>query len=156
MTKKQTIQMLESIEERCADFPYMTAQDWVTIAAAKRHLNECIYKEMMEEAEREEPVSKDLEEEINKFVDIPENQGNPDLKEELSKCAHHFAQWQKQQDEEDISDMLVVTYLRGGNEGKKIMVDKACEVIKKMAEDFIDMEYDQIAFVESFRKAIEE
>lgn len=97
MTKEQTIQMLESIEERCADFPYMTSQDWVTIAAAKRHLNECIYKEMMEEEKREELKNKDLEEEINKFVDIPENQGNPDLKEELSKCAHHFAQWQKQQ-----------------------------------------------------------
>lgn len=38
MTKKETIQVLQSIEDRAVDFPYMTACDWVAIAAAKRHL----------------------------------------------------------------------------------------------------------------------
>lgn len=38
MTKKETIQTLQSIEDRAVDFPYMTACDWVAIAAAKRHL----------------------------------------------------------------------------------------------------------------------
>ena len=114
----------------------------------------------------EEPVSKDLEEEINKFVDIPENQGNPDLKEELSKCAHHFAQWQEQQDEKDTSDVLTVVYLRGADEGKKIMVDKACEwleenLINYWGQLFANY-YGQInandteQFIKNFRKAMEE
>ena len=38
MTKKETIQVLQSIEDRAVDFPNMTACDWVAIAAAKRHL----------------------------------------------------------------------------------------------------------------------
>ena len=42
-----------------------------------------------------EPVSEDLEKEIDKYVNTPENQGNPELKEELSECALYFANWQK-------------------------------------------------------------
>lgn len=112
----------------------------------------------------EEPVSKDLEEEINKFVDIPENQGNPDLKEELSKCAHHFAQWQEQQDEKDTSDMLTVVYLRGADEGKRVMVDKACEWLDGVIWDYIDLSnvpvntyinIDGNKFLQDFRKAME-
>lgn len=38
MTKQETIRVLQSIEDRAVDFPYMTACDWVAIAAAKRHL----------------------------------------------------------------------------------------------------------------------
>lgn len=39
MTPEEIIQGLESIESRAIDFPYMTASDWVTIAAAKRQLS---------------------------------------------------------------------------------------------------------------------
>lgn len=39
MTNNEIIAQLESIESRAIDFPYMTASDWVTIAAAKRKLN---------------------------------------------------------------------------------------------------------------------
>lgn len=39
MTNKEVIQGLEDIESRIADFPYMTASDWVTISSAKRKLN---------------------------------------------------------------------------------------------------------------------
>ncbi len=39
MKKEEIIQGLENIESRAIDFPYMTASDWVTIAAAKRKLN---------------------------------------------------------------------------------------------------------------------
>lgn len=39
MTREEIINGLESIESRATDFPYMTAFDWVTIAAAKRKLN---------------------------------------------------------------------------------------------------------------------
>lgn len=42
MTKEETIQVLQSIEDRAVDFPYMTACDWVAIAAAKRHLENLI------------------------------------------------------------------------------------------------------------------
>jgi len=40
MAKQETIQVLQTIEDRAVDFPYMTACDWVAIAAAKRHLQE--------------------------------------------------------------------------------------------------------------------
>lgn len=39
MTKEETIKVLQSIEDRAVDFPYMTACDWVAIASAKRKLN---------------------------------------------------------------------------------------------------------------------
>lgn len=39
MEREEIIQGLESIESRAIDFPYMSAPDWVTIAAAKRKLN---------------------------------------------------------------------------------------------------------------------
>ena len=42
MTREETIQGLENIESRAIDFPYMTASDWVAIAAAKRHLTNSI------------------------------------------------------------------------------------------------------------------
>lgn len=42
MTKEETIRVLQSIEDRAVDFPYMTACDWVAIAAAKRHLKDSL------------------------------------------------------------------------------------------------------------------
>ena len=51
---------------------------------------------------QEEPVSEELEQEIDKYVNIPDNQGLPDLRRELSDCARHFANWQKEQDKETI------------------------------------------------------
>lgn len=39
MTREETINALQNIEDRAVDFPYMTASDWVAIAAAKRHLS---------------------------------------------------------------------------------------------------------------------
>ena len=45
MTKEETIEILHSIEDRAADFPNMTACDWVAIAAAKRHLRNSINME---------------------------------------------------------------------------------------------------------------
>ena len=58
MTEKETIQVLQSIEDRAVDFPYMTACDWVAIAAAKRHLENSLKVKEVEEQ------SNDLEEEI--------------------------------------------------------------------------------------------
>jgi len=42
MTKQETIQVLQSIEDRAINFPNMTECDWVAIAAAKRHLENSI------------------------------------------------------------------------------------------------------------------
>ncbi len=42
MTETETIQVLQSIEDRAVDFPYMTAEDWVAIASAKRHLRKML------------------------------------------------------------------------------------------------------------------
>ena len=65
MTKKETIQVLQrlqSIEDRAVDFPYMTACDWVAIAAAKRHLENSLEVKEVEES------SKDLEDEATKYA----------------------------------------------------------------------------------------
>ena len=51
MTKKETIQMLQSIEDRAIDFPYMTTCDWVAIAAAKRHLENSLKVKEVENTE---------------------------------------------------------------------------------------------------------
>ena len=56
MTKEETIRVLQSIEDRAVDFPYMTACDWVAIAAAKRHLKDSL-----------EVGGVDLEEEIKSY-----------------------------------------------------------------------------------------
>lgn len=48
MTREETIKILHSIEDRAADFPNMTACDWVAIAAAKRHLKNSIDAKDME------------------------------------------------------------------------------------------------------------
>lgn len=39
MKKEEIIEGLQNIESRAIDFPYMTASDWVVIAAAKRKLD---------------------------------------------------------------------------------------------------------------------
>lgn len=55
MTKQETIQVLQSIEDRAVKFPNMTACDWVAIAAAKRHLeNSLEVKEVNLEKELDE------------------------------------------------------------------------------------------------------
>lgn len=53
MTKKETIQILQSIEDRAAEFPNMTACDWVAIAAAKRHLSDDNLEKELEKEDKE-------------------------------------------------------------------------------------------------------
>lgn len=61
MTKQETIQILQSIEDRAVKFPNMTECDWVAIASAKRHLTDSL-----EVKEVGEP-SKDLEEAASRY-----------------------------------------------------------------------------------------
>lgn len=58
MTKEETIKVLQSIEDRAVDFPYMTACDWVAIAAAKRHLSDDKIEEVDLEDEFDEYLEK--------------------------------------------------------------------------------------------------
>lgn len=53
MTKEETIQILQSIEDRAAEFPNMTACDWVAIAAAKRHLSDDNLEKELEKEDKE-------------------------------------------------------------------------------------------------------
>jgi hypothetical protein len=89
MTKKETIQILQSIEDRAINFPNMTECDWVAIAAAKRHLIE-------------EPVNKDLEEACNQLLEAARTSkcetGNPFFSDGDYKLGFKDgARWQKQQ-----------------------------------------------------------
>ena len=58
MTKEETIKVLQSIEDRAADFPNMNACDWVAIAAAKRHLSDDKIKDVDLEDEFDEYLEK--------------------------------------------------------------------------------------------------
>ena len=99
MTKKETIQVLQSIEDRAVDFPYMTACDWVAIAAAKRHL-----ENSLKVKEVEEP-SKNLEEAASQYsFNIPSaifNDLTPVLqniwKREIEWAFIAGAKWYKEQ-----------------------------------------------------------
>ena len=81
MTKQETIQVLQSIEDRAIDFPYMTACDWVAIAAAKRHL-------------QEEPVSEDLEEFALQYAG--HHAPYDDCMQEVEDAVKAGAKWQKE------------------------------------------------------------
>lgn len=70
MTKDETIQILQSIEDRAVDFPYMTACDWVAIAAAKRHLTNSIEV-------KEVDLDKEIQEVQRKYRTIEEYEGYP-------------------------------------------------------------------------------
>ena len=99
MTKKETIQVLQSIEDRAIDFPYMTTCDWVAIAAAKRHL-----ENSLKVKEVEEP-SKNLEEAASQYsFNIPSaifNDLTPVLqniwKREIELAFIAGAKWYKEQ-----------------------------------------------------------
>lgn len=89
MTKQETIQVLQSIEDRAIEFPNMTECDWVAIAAAKRHLTE-------------EPVSNDLEAAAKNvgqkyFPDEYNIWARPNYEAVKAECAFKDgAKWQKE------------------------------------------------------------
>lgn len=99
MTKQETIQVLQSIEDRAIDFPNMTECDWVAIAAAKRHL-------------QEEPVSEELENQSKKYSDswycssLKELNGTGYGCIGVQEAFMAGANLQKQQDKQPINDDL--------------------------------------------------
>ena len=76
MTKQETIQVLQSIEDRAVKFPNMTDCDWVAIAAAKRHLENSL-----------EVKEVDLEKEIDNWYNTV---GIPVGIYALKETAKHF------------------------------------------------------------------
>ena len=83
MTKEKTIKVLQNIEDRAVDFPYMTACDWVAIAAAKRHL-------------QEEPVSEDLERAAKRYGTEGDEISGLYIIDEEVEGFKAGAQWQKE------------------------------------------------------------
>ena len=101
----------------------------------------------------EEPVSDDLEEEIKRYVYDPYFDLNGVAVkgatsyltvEDVADIARHFANWQKQIDLNDTldSDAFFVAYMRGAEEGKKMMkqqiINKACKFLKSYRHDIGD------------------
>ena len=91
MTEKETIQVLQSIEDRAVDFPYMTACDWVAIAAAKRHL-----ENSLKVKEVEEP-SKDLEEAAKFYAATHTEFFDSEGKPHVTPAFIAGAKWQEEQ-----------------------------------------------------------
>ena len=69
MTKEETIKVLQSIEDRAVDFPYMTACDWVAIAAAKRHLENSLEVKEVNIADMADDYYYALREEASDWMD---------------------------------------------------------------------------------------
>ena len=69
MTKEETIKVLQSIEDRAVDFPYMTACDWVAIAAAKRHLENSLEVKEVDIADMADEYYYALREEAADWMD---------------------------------------------------------------------------------------
>ena len=81
----------------------------------------------------EEPISEELEQEIDKYVNIPDNQGLPDLRRELSDCARHFANWQKEQDKETIELAEDHAMFAGMVKGTEHTIGKVRSILNKVA-----------------------
>ena len=79
MTKQETMQVLQSIEDRAVDFPNMTECDWVAIAAAKRHLENSI-----------EVKEVDINKEISQFIDANFEKATIGHKLSLRRTAKYF------------------------------------------------------------------
>jgi len=108
MTKNETIQVLQSIEDRAVDFPHMTACDWVAIAAAKRHLTN---SNEVEETQ-EEPVSKSLEEAAKDYSSNL-NSIYGSIGEQTRNAFKAGAKWQKEQLMKEAIDAMV--HIDAGN-----------------------------------------
>ena len=105
MTKQETIQVLQSIEDRAIDFPNMTECDWVAIAAAKRHLTEEPVSEELEEAAKHYLYSNILYDDV--YV------GNPTDKD----CIEMFkagAEWQFERVNEALLSEVLSCFMHGG------------------------------------------
>lgn len=81
MTKQETIQVLQSIEDRAVKFPNMTACDWVAIAAAKRHLENSL-----------EVKEVDLEKELDEWMKYGPHTNYPwcTIPDAIKITAEHF------------------------------------------------------------------
>lgn len=81
MTKQETIQVLQSIEDRAVKFPNMTACDWVAIAAAKRHLENSL-----------EVKEVDLENELDEWMKYGPHTNYPwcTIPDAIKITAEHF------------------------------------------------------------------
>jgi len=93
---------------------------------------------------QEDPVSEELEQEIDKYVNIPDNQGLPDLRRELSDCAHHFVNWQKQKDQETIELAEDHAMFAGIIKGTEHTISKVRSILNKVAykNDCLDVNGD--------------
>ena len=82
--------------------------------------------------QKETLIFEGLEEEYDRFAKSDHHQYQILIGQGGIDLARHFAEWQKEKDEKDLSDMLTVEYLRGVEWGKqdtkKQMMEEAVEV----------------------------
>lgn len=78
--------------------------------------------------ESEKPME-GLEEEIDRFEDWMETYNQADYPTSFTTrdIARHFAQWQKEQDDKELSDLLTIAHLQGADQMKEQMLKEAVE-----------------------------
>ena len=122
MTKEETIQVLQSIEDRAINFPCMTACDWVAIASAKRHLTNSVEVKEVDLEEKATQLSQ-------KYFPNEENiwaRANIEAQDCKNACIE-MAKWQKQQDQATIELAEDHSMLAGMEKMKNEMMAKAID-----------------------------
>lgn len=123
MTKEETIKVLQSIEGRAADFPCMTACDWVAIAAAKRHLENSIDENAEDSDNNSKSLWFDAQGEYLPEYDrevIVLIQDYPDDEEHLKVAYGHRPNPDSYITTKDGGKLYPITFDKGGWNGKNI------------------------------------
>lgn len=128
MTNAELIQKIKAEIERLMDEykPIVGGVDELTGS----HIVLAKLLSFLSTLEEEKPMNQDeLLEEVKRYYSknfdyITSNQPTLSI---LTNIARHFAQWQKEQDDKELSDLLTIAHLQGADQMKEQMLKEAVE-----------------------------
>lgn len=88
------------------------------------------YMDEVRGREPEKPMNQDeeLNEEIKKFIAEYDYERSEDILL-IAIVARHFAEWQKEQDDKELSDLLTIAHLQGAEQMKEMMMEEAIHYV---------------------------